>query len=255
MLNRDWLSAFASIGVLKDSKDWIPIGAGVFFQTPPVIWIVTANHVIKDAGKHSIAILVGHQTEKIATVNITSIQSKFKFGWIRDEEGDLAASVVPLLPELTIKAVTKKLCKKLKDISPSMSCYTVGCPYGIRGFEHENPTPLVLDGIVAGVDSRKGIIYTSAPTFPGNSGGPLVVEEKPYDPSGKNMVIGRPTLLLGGIVIKWCLVSEEESDLNKLPPLHLGLVTPSDRILKLLGSEKAKSIIKKLSSIHTKQNK
>ena len=217
MLSREWLSAFVRIGVLSSQADWSPIGAGVLLHDPPVVWLITAAHVVKTARDQEIAPLVTQQKGGLAVVRIREIQEQHGYRWHFD----------------------KKLCINADDLIPSMQCYTVGCPYGVRGFDSQRATPLVLDGVIAGIDAGFGTVYTSVPTFPGNSGGPIIVRRDPFHPSG-GLVVGQPVMLLAGIILQASVVSApESSDSVSLPPLHLGIGVSIDIALNLIRSEAA----------------
>jgi hypothetical protein len=125
-----------------------------------------------------------------------------------------------------------------------MPCFTIGCPYGLRGVDPGKATPLVLDGVIAGVNQSNRRIFTNAATFPGNSGGPLIAVRSPFAPDG-SMMVGRPTVLLAGIVLQSALVpSPMPGDLT--PPLHLGVAAPADAVLGLLDSEQAQAILPRI---------
>lgn len=239
MLTREWLSAFVPIGVLRPPNDWAPIGAGVLFHDPPVIWLITAAHVVKGAKGHKIAPLVTHSNGGLAVIQLDDIQSKYGYEWHLHDKLDIAITFMPVSSDWQIKAIDEKLCIKMDELAPSMQCYTVGCPYGVRGFDPQRATPLVLDGIIAGLDPNSSTIYTSVPTFSGNSGGPIIVRRDPFNPSG-GLVVGQPVLLLAGIILQARVVSPQgASGSSPLPPLHLGVGVSIEAALQLARSEAA----------------
>ena len=242
MLTRDWLSAFVPIGVLRSTNEWSPIGAAVLFHEPPVVWLVTANHVVRNAIGQAITALVTAKQGGIVAVNIQDMQQKHGYGWHEDESKDVAATLMPINPEWELKAIDQNLCINGSELVPSMPCFTVGCPYGVRGFDPQRATPLVLDGIISGIDGGTGSIYTSVPTFPGNSGGPIIVRRDPFNPAG-GLTVGQPILLLAGIMLQAMLVSSP-SDIStgvSLPPLHLGVGVSIDAALNLIHSPSGRS--------------
>lgn len=248
MLNSKWLKIFAPIGVLNNQEQWCAIGAGAFFLQEPIVWFVTANHVIQEAADRHCLILVGHKTKQITLIDLTAIHAEHSIDWINNEASDLAASPVPTSPDFTLKALKEGNCFTLAKIVLSMTAYTMGCPYGLRGFDPTSTDPLVQQGIIAGVNHQENIIYTTTPTFPGNSGGPLFVEQKPYNASG-GMVVGKPTIYCGGIITEYGLVkSPNQKDSQRgLPCLHFGIAKPTEKIFELLRSEKAQRLKDKLS--------
>lgn len=245
MLSPEWLSAFVPVGTLNGADTWQPLGAGVLFHAPPFVWLVTANHVIKDAGAERVAVLVSLRSGGVAVIDLTSVYKYGDLSWIRDSSRDLAIGPMPLAPEWNIKAVGEDLCMKLEEVSPSMQCFTVGCPYGVPGLDPQRATPLVLDGVVAGTNPATRSIYISAPTFPGNSGGPILVVRVPYSPSGGSTV-GRPTVLLAGIVRETALV-QGSGESQPIPPLHLGVGISITAAIEMLQSPEAAELARKVA--------
>ena len=94
---------------------------------------------------------------------------------------------MPSSPDFCIKAVTAEKCLRMTELVPSMPCFTVGCPYGLHGLNPQEATPLVLDGVISGVDPVSRKVYTSAPTFPGNSGGPLIALRTHFESSWEHL--------------------------------------------------------------------
>jgi len=244
MLTDEWLSVFAPVGVLKQPDAWQPLGAGVLFHTGSCLWLLTADHVIRDASGEHVAVLVNHHKDGMVVVDLTEVHQQHDVQWVRNPSLDVAASLMPSSPDWNIKAATEDFCISLKQILPSMPCYTVGCPYGVATLDQKRATPLVLDGVVSGVNPDSRLIYISAPTFPGNSGGPVLVIRVPYDPGG-SLVVGRPTVLLAGLVREMALVQANGSS-HAAPALHLGIGVSIEVALELLKSEVAVAQMEKL---------
>lgn len=243
MLTAEWLRAFASVGVFKGGNDFVASGAGVFFHHEGLLWILTANHVLGITGKRLLSVLVGQAMgDQPTVVNLGELQGHLGIDWVIDEANDLAASLMPYSNEVTIKAVMAQNCLTFAEVMPSMPCYTIGCPYGFRGADPASSIPLVLDGIIAGVNKNNREIFTSAPTFPGNSGGPLVAIRSPFTPSGQ-ISVGRSTVLLAGIMLQTATVAPQ-TPIGKLPSLHLGVAKSFDAVIELLKSEQAQAQVK-----------
>jgi hypothetical protein len=247
MLSTEWLNAFAPVGSLQGNNLWAAFGAGVFFLKPPLLWLVTANHVVAKVGPQEVSVLVTQSSaEGLMVVEVGKILANSGFSWVRDLANDLAATPMPSSPGSGIKAITVDYCLRLGELVPSMPCFTIGCPYGLHGVDSNKATPLVLDGIISGVDSGSRRIYTSAPTFPGNSGGPLIAIRSPFSPEG-TMVIGRTTVLLAGIMLQSALIPPPEPR-DRTPPLHLGVAASMDAVFDLLDSEQAQGIATRIAS-------
>jgi hypothetical protein len=245
MLNAEWLSAFVPIGALRGRSNWLPFGAGVLFNHGNGIWVVTAGHVLEQIGWESVAIMFSRSTGPgVVVMQLGDVHREAGLSWVRDAKQDLACALVPTSTDIRMKAVTDGLCIALNEVTPSQQCFTVGCPYGVRGFDPDTATPLVLSGVISGTSASEGLVYTSAPTFPGNSGGPLVVVRSPFDVSGR-LVVGQSTVWLAGIVIQTTLVSSPNPE-DRMPPLHLGIARSVDAVLSLLGSTAAKQQLAKV---------
>jgi hypothetical protein len=272
MLSTEWLNAFAPVGCLRNDNLWSAFGAGVFFHKPPLLWMVTARHVLKKIGSPALTVLVSRSSgEGVIVVKIGEILTNHGLSWIEDEINDIAAAPMPASPDFGIKAIAPEVCLLMADLVPSMPCFTVGCPYGLHGLNPQRATPLVLDGVISGLDPVRRKIYTSAPTFPGNSGGPLVAVRSPFNPAG-GMIVGRPTVLFAGIMLETVLLPAtdpasyapalhsgyaplvETSSLtstnspNRIPPLHLGVAAPADAVLSLLDSEQARAMAARIAA-------
>ena len=247
MLSPEWLNAFAPSAARAARTLWAAHGAGVFFHKPPLLWLITANHVVEHVGPERVSVLVTQSGGgRVVVVPVGQTLAQNGLAWLRDPITDLAAAPMPIAPEFGIKALTEEYCIALKDIIPSMPCFTIGCPYGLHGLDPTRASPLVLDGVIAGVDPHSRRIFTSAPTFPGNSGGPLIAVRSPFGPGGY-MTVGRPTVLLAGVMLQTLLVPPPIPGAT-LPPLHLGVAAPTDAVIELLQSSSAQALVSSLSS-------
>jgi hypothetical protein len=264
MLSHDWLSAFAPVGSVQAGNQWAACGACVFFHHPPVLWLVTARHVLEKVGRHALTVLVartsgdaaivGRQAltqpvprstgKDVVVVEVGKILADNGISWVEDEGTDLAAAVMPDAPELGLLSLTREHCLPLAELVPSTLCFTVGCPYGLHGLNPQTALPLVLDGVISGVDQVNRKIYTSAPTFPGNSGGPLIAFHSPLLSLG-GMEIGRPIFRFAGIMLDTKLLHAPDSS-SRIPPLHLGVAAPADAVLALLESDQAQAIAERV---------
>jgi hypothetical protein len=172
-------------------------------------------------------------------VGLGVIQDNTGTSWVRDDANDLAVALMPYSNDFGLKAIGTEHCLTLAELLPSMPCYTIGCPYGIRGVDAKSHIPLVLDGVISGVDKASRRIYTSSPTFPGNSGGPLIAIRTPFNPGGA-IVVGRPTVLLAGIALETAVVGPP-TPRPGMPPLHLGIAVSIDAVTELLQSPQARA--------------
>lgn len=242
MLNAEWLSCFAAVGVVEADEAklarWRPTGAGVFVSAHGVTWLVTADHVIPAEPAPRVAVrvdILGRST----LVRVWEAHNKvFGLGWVRDPGRDLAACVLPEPRGVRLKTVSPSLWAPLDLELTTLRCLTGGFGLGVPGLD---PThTLVFDGIVAGVDRPARRIYLTAPTYPGNSGGPLFVERPPSDPAS-SATFGSATILLAGVV--------QSSTHIDVPvherPLSLGLAAHIQQVSELLDGPKNSALSSK----------
>ncbi|MBN1609645.1 MAG: trypsin-like peptidase domain-containing protein [Polyangiaceae bacterium] len=238
MLNEEWLSTFAAVGVLETDATtagrWKPSGACAFVTSHELAWLVTANHVLpeKPAPRMAVRLDIGGEPTLVALWEIHNrVQG---LGWVRDRKRDLAICVLPNLPGARLKTVPPAVWAPLDMELTTMRCLTGGCPLGLPALDPMRAMPVVLDGIVAGMDRREQRIYLTAPTYPGNSGGPVFVERPLHDPSG-NVAIGPRTVFLAGIVQTSGQIEASGQD----RALHLGVAAHIQQVTDLLDSPEA----------------
>jgi S1-C subfamily serine protease len=248
MLSTEWLNAFAPVGALRADNQWAAFGACVFFRKHSICWIVTANHVVKKVGQQALTVLVTRSSgQEVIVVEVGKILRDHGLSWVQDEDTDLAAAMMPAVsPEWGIKAVTPESCLSMTKLLPSMPCFTAGCPYGLHGLDPQRATPLILDGVISGLDPAKQKVYTSAPTFPGNSGGPLIAVDMEITPMWSGA--SRPSPFFAGIMLETALLPAADPA-SRIPPLHLGVAAPADAVLALLDSEQARAITARVEAL------
>lgn len=255
MLSPDFLNTAVPLGLLNPDGSFRPLGSGVLLERHGLSWLVTARHV-KDAAESEAKsdtpfVLVG--TTKSGDqfpMHLRQTATEHELEWVQTKEKeDLAAIPIPLSPEWVHRTIPDSLCITGDGIIPSMPCYTIGMPYGFASPDPGRITPLVLDGVISGIDKADGLLYISAPTFKGNSGGPAFVYRSPFNAAG-GLTVGQPTVLLAGLVIQQMLVGGAVAATGQgvaSPPLHLGVVRSAERILALLDGAAAKKMVSRLA--------
>ena len=244
MLSRDWLKAFLPVGVMRqvtgDARvGWQPVGAGTIVEGDGVLWFVTAAHVIRQhPGPFVLLVPARAGTPGPIPLNLTATQAQTGTAWVFAEQHDLAATLMPLAPTFDVRAVARELFLGIDGAVPSMPCFTVGCPHGV--LVPGRSAPLVQDGVVSGVGDGD-LIYTTAPTFPGNSGGPLLVVRVPYTTGGA-ITVGGSTVFFAGVMSQYALFRAEGAEhAPLLPALHLGVAVSADAVAALLDSPECKA--------------
>lgn len=242
MLDREWLKAFVPLGVLDGAQTLTMVGAGSLLAEPPVIWLVTAAHVIQQAAGRPIAAVVSTAEQQPFLVDLTQEYRRHGLTWHPDVENDVAVGLMPQNESWAIRAIPREFCFPFGDMVPSLPCYSMGCPYGVLN----GAIPLVMDGIIAGVDSKRRRVFTSAPTFPGNSGGPLLIARLPYNRAG-GLTVGSQVLHLAGVMVEVFLVPDPQ---GLRSPLHLGLAVSIDVVHDLLQSSEVRAEYDRIASAH-----
>lgn len=252
MLSPEFLNTVVPLGSLATDGSFKPFGSGVLIERHGLSWLVTARHVREAAeqaasGGRGLVLVGTTKTHEQFPMDLDKTTAEHGLEWIEtDAEQDLTAVPVPLSTDWVHRTIPGDLCAAADGVIPSMPCYTVGIPYGFASADPDRITPLVLDGVISGVDPSRGRLYISAPTFKGNSGGPAFVYRSPFNPAG-GLTVGNPTVLFAGIVIQQLLVSGGAGEPRVAgPPLHLGVVRHAARVLELLDGKKAKAMADRL---------
>jgi hypothetical protein len=130
---------------------------------------------------------------------------------------------------------------------PAMKCYSIGCPYSLIGYDVQKVMPYVQDGIISAIDEKKSRIYVTVPTFPGNNGGPLIVQNELTQQSRTGFTNGA-MIYFGGIFSETISVSNgyQNNQNISVPSLYLGVVISSEVIQKFLNAAKAKKLMEKI---------
>jgi len=255
MLSPEFLNTAVPLGLLDPDGSFRPLGSGVLLERHGLSWLVTARHVKNasaiEAKPDRPLVLVGTtKTGDQFSMHLQETAAQHDLDWVQTgEEEDLAAIPVPLSPDWVHRTIAGTLCLTGEEVIPSMPCYTVGIPYGLSSLAPGRITPLVLDGVVSGVDKTGGTLYISAPTFKGNSGGPAFVYRSPFNVAG-GLTVGKPPVLFAGLVIQQMLVTGAASTRDQAiasPPLHLGVVRTAERILALLDTPEAEAMARSVA--------
>jgi len=254
MLSPEFLNTVVPLGVLSPDGSFRPLGSGVLVERHGLSWLVTARHVREtgeaEKGPGASFVLVG--TTKSGDqfpMDLRETARQHGLHWVQtDEKADLAAIPIPLSEDWVHRTIPDSLCLKGEAAIPSMPCYTVGIPYGFASSDPGRVSALVLDGVISGIDRMAGLLYISAPTFKGNSGGPAFVYRSPFNPAG-GLTVGTPTVFFAGIVIQQMLVGATGGDPSQAvvsPPLHLGVVRSAESVLSLLDDSEATTLASNL---------
>lgn len=120
--------------------------------------------------------------------------------------------------------------------------YSLGFPMGIVNVKHSYPICRMgcISSIASAYDGLNPIDYiVDAQSFPGNSGGPVVIQEKTSDDSIKTKLIG---VLCAYIPYQEVLISQQTQRARSTMEENSGLtiVHPVDRILDVVRLESAR---------------
>lgn len=218
MVTRDWLRTVVPLGVYQGAQ-WVPRGAGVVMSNGKgMVWLVTAGHVVAD-NPEVVAVVEG---EGGRAGEVTLGVTRGSYGWFINSALDVAVHHFFQARETLTRILTEKDCVSLADTHPGADAYTVGFPYGLPGMDPSRPAALMQDGIVSGVNPHDSSVFTTAATFPKNSGGPLLVRRE----SGE--------LAFGGIMLGHFTLQHEGGP----PPVHLRVARSADALMRSLQNMK-----------------
>jgi hypothetical protein len=250
MLDREWLKTFAPFGIIQPSGQWLPTGACVFVDYGGVAWCITAGHIFGRAVDTPVGCLVPIDGQ-LTVVALSDVYQKMSgIGWILEPASDLAVGPMPMQPGMDIHSIGFDRCLQLQDVHPSMPCVIAGQTYGLPGIDAVKPTPILLDGIIAGIDLPTQRVFLSVPMFPGNNGGPIIAYLAPLQ-AGDSTQLGVSAAFLAGIVTETLVIPRQHTDVIAQTPMHLGSGASIDAVKNLLfGAEATRmlSLIKSLPS-------
>ena len=220
----DWLNAFVPLGAL-DGQQWTSCGAGVLLLDNPLVWLFTTKTVVAATGSLPLAAWVPDDQDG-TIVDLTTDRSP-ETGWLAHPTADLIACLFPVDPKWRVKAFVEARCFPTEDLQPLLPVASMGCAYGLTPLT-SRPRPLVLSGNVAScVD---GVVITTAPLLPRNSGAPLLVPLPPQAGGG---------VALAGI--STATLSVPESVQSTAPPVRLTSAVPISAALGLIRSNQGKA--------------
>jgi hypothetical protein len=187
-------------------------GSGFFLNTGSCLYLVTAAHVFFDetsgALRGKLATLLSyskdpeelgrniiqldlstlftakrirkHSTEDVAVVYIADIREANVVTKSKKLDMIPGTSVIKKTPLGTL-SVSLENVKQFKDILTANTIYVFGYPtsLGIKEIPQIDPLrPLLRFGIIAGTNPTRKTIILDCPSFPGNSGGPVLEIEQ-----------------------------------------------------------------------------
>lgn len=194
-------------------------GSGFFFKSNTAVYLVTAKHVLFDPNTQQLRdtrmeIVSYSKDLSEATPNITAVDlaTLAKENVVPHPSQDVAVvrlfSIITMgteekfadLPGVKTELVSKAglLCvgfesvKRLNQVLVGNDVIVFGYPtsLGLKNVPQiDSQRPLLRKGLVAGVDMRRRSIVLDCPSYPGNSGGP-VVEADPEGFSKRFLIIG-----------------------------------------------------------------
>lgn len=244
MLDTEWLATFAPLGRIRAAGRFQPNAAGVFLLHEDVVWLATAHHVIESTTS-PVGVVVSVAGSPTVIDVTAALASTPGLGWIASTRHDVCIAPMPTPPGIAIKAIDPLRFLRIVDITPSMPSVIAGCPYGLPGVDPRKPTPILLDGIVAGTEPASETLFLSTPTFPGNSGGPIFVHRSALSAAG-GLTLGQQTLFLAGIVTGFQIIEPVETSDE---PLRLGVGVASDVLVELLEGERARSMSSRIKQL------
>ncbi|MGA2774339.1 MAG: serine protease [Bryobacteraceae bacterium] len=190
--------------VLITFKNGSSVGSGFFFDNGISIYLVTAKHVLFDPNTHkfydtecqlvSYSSDLSDATPNVVEVNLPTLGSEnikahpsedVAMAKIGVNVIDAGTKLLKPLSGVTLKqaanegivTVHPETIKTFKDVLIGNEVIVMGYPtsLGLKEMpQFDSHRPLLRKGIVAGEDSQKRSIIIDCPSYPGNSGSPVL---------------------------------------------------------------------------------
>ncbi|MFT4512411.1 MAG: hypothetical protein ACI91B_001105 [Planctomycetota bacterium] len=157
----------------RDGDSWQPVGCGFLLVDQTTMWLVTCGSVLDRAKNTGLSAWVSRKGNGVL-LDVQHVLEGAGLEWLRAEQGNLAACVVPMHPDWDIKALPSAAALPAGQLPALLPVHGVAFPYGIDGFEPRNTLPIVLSGEIAGSDTERSRVYCDLPMLPLNEGAPLL---------------------------------------------------------------------------------
>lgn len=232
-------------------------GSGFFLNTAMDAHFVTASHVLfdevsgnlkgkkatllsyskdpKETRKNSIkldlpSLLAAKKIRKHPTQDVTTVHiGTFEDGRIKPVSGVAAVQGSPGILGVGINNV-----KRFSDVLTANQIYVFGYPtsIGLKEIPQVDPLrPLLRVGIVAGTNPARKTIILDCPSYPGNSGGP-VLEVEEVDPFNRHFQVIGVVSQFVSFAETWVNVTHKYQNLT-LSNSGYTVAVPMDAVLEL----------------------
>lgn len=234
------------------------IGTGFFLRGKEFIYLVTAKHVLINGQGNlvsdSIDLTSYAKDPKDASVTVMSLNLKalLSTGRVKHRNNDVTvvqigrykhvskddnpinffSEVSSASTHLNIVAAELEGLRTLDNVLIANDIIVFGYPVSIGLQSHpqlDNKRPLLRKGIVAGINRLQNSIIIDGPSYPGNSGGPVVQVE--------NFGNGARRFNVIGIISEFVPYVNSNHPNSPLMNSGYSVVQPADLILELLGSD------------------
>ena len=162
-------------------------------------FIVTNAHVAKTPGL-SIGINTKDPVNPVIRLAIDTLFSYTKDSWHYSGLYDVAATrfMVPQdwIDTLDVLSIGVSLFISYQNVQEGAEVYTLGFPINIGSISKNHYSPVYRGGIVA-LKEKDNEFLIDANIFPGNSGGPVFLAPKIYEPDTGDLYLGNSASFAG----------------------------------------------------------
>ncbi|MFC1592663.1 serine protease [Candidatus Omnitrophota bacterium] len=233
-------------------------GSGFYFRHDNRVYFVTARHVLFEKDKNNFILIstkadllsyspdlaIDDPTEIELNLDKLNNNGLIKYDKFHDVAIVKIAENNNYIDGVTLKTIggaiisaSTKFMKKFDEVLIGNNVYIFGYPtsLGIKQLPQiDYKRPLLRKGIIAGVNKKKQTIIIDAPTYFGNSGGPVIEAEQVDALNYRFCVIGLVSEIVP-FAEEWINKQYRFSNLQ-IENSGYSVVVPMDKILELMNN-------------------
>lgn len=182
-------------------------GSGFFYNDSNFVYLVTAKHVILDVKKHNLLdsqiVIYNYpynpesDLPNILNIDLNKLLKLHKIIFSKDQDIcaieiaknrfidsntvllDYNSAITKSGQSTRVSTYNKFNCSVYDSVKASTDLYIFGYPSSLsKGQQFDPLRPLLRKGVIAGKNSEQKSFILDCPAYPGNSGGPVVIQEQ-----------------------------------------------------------------------------
>jgi hypothetical protein len=243
-----WLKSVVSIEHVIPEKPAKPIGTGFLVSSlRDHIVLVTAKHVIlDDSGKvhGQLAYRLNEKAGSSSLVRDEELKARSLGAWFLSKDADLACRFVVRRETSDVLMIPSDVFLSQDHVHPGAPAAILGFPLGLRSEDYAQP--IIRRAMVA--SSSPDRLLIDGPSFPGNSGGPVIYVPMIKVGAGLSSPLLNDQRLIGVITEAIAYQEIAISQQTKRPRIAfednsgLSIVVPTNSVLDLLNREDVRKL-------------